>query len=201
MGKKSSCHPKEGVVYECYRGFTDERGDRARRGQKFVFGHSYLDGDVSLRRSSGYGSNIIIHEDKFAAHFCPAAEKKTVVDITTVGPAPTQSQVDVQAVLVSGTWDDVKKSWDDIPTFVQELILKAQPDLFKSTEPKAFEFKEEGNKFGVGRGDKNVPFIVGRGLVSNEDRMKCLVVDNGWKVELFESPGGLQCIRFVEEKS
>jgi hypothetical protein len=29
--------PKQGVVYECYKGFTDVGGDRCRTGQKFVW--------------------------------------------------------------------------------------------------------------------------------------------------------------------
>ena len=71
--------PKQGVVYECYKGFVDHYGDRCRTGQKFTY-----DGDngmaeeneyYTLDKASGRGIQIAVPLDKFAAHFIPAAEQ------------------------------------------------------------------------------------------------------------------------------
>lgn len=67
--------PKQGIVYECYKGFTDFNGDRCRVGQKFIYDsdfgpHSYL-----MEKASGRGIGVFISKDKFAAHFIPAAEQ------------------------------------------------------------------------------------------------------------------------------
>jgi len=71
--------PKQGVVYECYKGFVDHYGDRCRTGQKFTY-----DGDnemaeenkyYTLDKASGRGIQIAVPLDKFAAHFIPLAEQ------------------------------------------------------------------------------------------------------------------------------
>ena len=71
--------PKQGIVYECYKGFVDHYGDRCRTGQKFTY-----DGDnemaeeneyYTLDKASGRGIQIAVPLDKFAAHFIPAAEQ------------------------------------------------------------------------------------------------------------------------------
>jgi hypothetical protein len=71
--------PKQGVVYECYKGFVDHYGDRCRTGQKFTY-----DGDNGMAeeneyytfdKASGRGIQIAVPLDKFAAHFIPAAEQ------------------------------------------------------------------------------------------------------------------------------
>jgi hypothetical protein len=71
--------PKQGVVYECYKGFVDHYGDRCRTGQKFTY-----DGDnemaeenkyYTLDKASGRGIQIAVPLDKFVAHFIPAAEQ------------------------------------------------------------------------------------------------------------------------------
>lgn len=71
--------PKQGVVYECYKGFTDRFGDRVRVGQKFTY-----DGDDMMaeennyyvfQKASGRGIDIAVPLNKFTAHFCPAAEQ------------------------------------------------------------------------------------------------------------------------------
>lgn len=67
--------PKEGVVYECYKGFTDRYGDYCRVGQKFTWNHENDDytvtGDYVMEKASGRGVNIAISTDKFASHFIP----------------------------------------------------------------------------------------------------------------------------------
>jgi hypothetical protein len=67
--------PKQGIVYECYKGFTDFNGDRCRVGQKFVYYSDYGRDFYLMDKASGRGIDIVIPKDKFAAHFCPAAEQ------------------------------------------------------------------------------------------------------------------------------
>ena len=71
--------PKQGIVYECYKGFVDQYGDRCRTGQKFTY-----DGDdresatneyYTLEKASGRGVRIAIPLDKFTAHFIPVTEQ------------------------------------------------------------------------------------------------------------------------------
>ena len=67
--------PQVGVVYECYKGFTDSHGDRCRVGQKFIFkgGEAYENyAYYYMDKASGRGAQIEIAKDKFASHFCPA---------------------------------------------------------------------------------------------------------------------------------
>lgn len=189
---KSDFYPKEGVVYECYNSFTDTWGDRARKGQKFVLENTDND-EVVMARASGRGVNIVISKDRFAAHFAPAA---TPEKEATAAPTAAKEPLDVEAHLVYGTWDDVKEHLSKMPPFIQDLLKRAKPELFETPKPKVFEFKENGNTFGIGH---SMPFFVGCGLVNEEDKLKCLAVDRGYKVELFKGPHGHQCIRFVEK--
>jgi hypothetical protein len=67
--------PKQGVVYECYKGYVDAGNDRVRVGQKFVW-----DGDDSisqyiLDKASGRGASVLVPKDKFAAHFIPTEQQ------------------------------------------------------------------------------------------------------------------------------
>jgi hypothetical protein len=189
---KTNYLPKKGVVYECYMGFTDDYGDRARKGQKFVF--EYFDDDeICMSKASGRGMSMMIAKDKFAAHFCPAATPEK----EDVAPETAESPFTVKAELLEGSWEDVKESLDELPEFIQELLKRAKPELFEAPKPKVFEFKRNGNGFGTVGG--NTPFYVGKGLVKDEDAMKCLIVERKWKAELFEGPNGHQCIRFVEK--
>jgi hypothetical protein len=67
--------PQAGVVYECYKGFTDSHGDRCRVGQKYIFkgGEAYENDDYYyMDKASRRGAQIEIAKDKFASHFCPA---------------------------------------------------------------------------------------------------------------------------------
>lgn len=67
--------PKEGVIYECYKGFTDRYGDYCRVGQKFKWDNENDDytitGDYVFEKASGRGVNIAVPTDKFQAHFIP----------------------------------------------------------------------------------------------------------------------------------
>ena len=67
--------PQKGIVYECYKGFTDFNGDRCRVGQKFVYWDDYGPNGYLMDKVSGRGIDIVISKDKFAAHFCPSAEQ------------------------------------------------------------------------------------------------------------------------------
>ena len=191
---KSDFYPKEGVVYECYKGFTDDYGDRARRGQKFVFFDNDNE-DVILERASGRGVNIKISKDKFAAHFAPAATSEKEA---TAAPTAAKEPLDVEAYLITGTWEDVKEHMSELPKYIQDLLKRAKPELFEAPKPKVFEFKQNGNTFGTSAFYNS--FYVGNGLVSEKDKMKSLIVSRGWKAELFEGLHGHQCIRFVEDK-
>jgi len=59
------------VVYECYKGFTDHMGDRARKGQRFKL-RDYYDGDLIFEKVSGRGVDIIFKEETAHHYLCPA---------------------------------------------------------------------------------------------------------------------------------
>ena len=187
----SMIKPEHGVVYECYRGYTDQYGDRARRGQKFVFDGDDEHGCFVLAKASGRGVSIAIEHAKFAAHFCPAATPEK----EDVAPQAAETPFSVEAHLIGGTWDDVKEHLDDMPEFIKALLKRAKPELFEAPKTDAFEFDARENRFGTGYG---TPFYVGKGLVKKEDALRCLVVERGYKAELFDGPEGRQCIRFVK---
>lgn len=65
--------PKQGVVYECYKGFTDPGGDRARKGQKFIWdGSKNHNGNFyELKKASGRGVEIYVPVGEFASYFYP----------------------------------------------------------------------------------------------------------------------------------
>jgi len=68
--------PKQGVVYECYKGFTDVGGDRCRTGQKFVWNGETKPSDIYiLKKASGRGMEMYVRGDKFAAHFIPTEQQ------------------------------------------------------------------------------------------------------------------------------
>jgi hypothetical protein len=62
---------EHGVVYECYKGFTDHMGDRARKGQRFKL-RDYYDGDLIFEKVSGRGVDIIFKEETAHHYLCPA---------------------------------------------------------------------------------------------------------------------------------
>ena len=68
--------PKQGVVYECYKGFTDTAGDRCRVGQKFIWnGEIKATNIYTLEKVSGRGLDIFVRESEFTSHFYPASEQ------------------------------------------------------------------------------------------------------------------------------
>jgi hypothetical protein len=67
--------PKEGIVYECYKGFTDSGNDRVRVGQKFVWDGDDFGSQYAFDKASGRGMCVLVPKDKFAAHFIPSAEQ------------------------------------------------------------------------------------------------------------------------------
>jgi hypothetical protein len=68
--------PKQGVVYECYKGFTDTAGDRCRVGQKFTWnGELKPSGIYTFEKVSGRGTEIYVHQSIFPSHFIPSAEQ------------------------------------------------------------------------------------------------------------------------------
>ena len=75
----SQIKAKHGVVYECYKGFTDEFGDRARVGQKFILEDDQpqelidFNGYYVMSKASGRGTQIAAPIDNFASYFIPAA--------------------------------------------------------------------------------------------------------------------------------
>ena len=68
--------PKQGVVYECYKGFTDVGGDRCRTGQKFVWNGDTKASDIYvLEKASGRGMEMYVRGEQFASYFIPSAEQ------------------------------------------------------------------------------------------------------------------------------
>ena len=70
MNKKFFIKAQRGVTYECYRGFSDKYGARARRGQRYVMLGDYRD-YYSVLPVSGNGFSKMIRKEKFASHFIP----------------------------------------------------------------------------------------------------------------------------------
>ena len=67
--------PQQGIVYECYKGYTDSGNDRVRAGQKFVWDGDDDGSQYVLDKASGRGICVLVPKDKFASYFCPAAEQ------------------------------------------------------------------------------------------------------------------------------
>lgn len=71
-----SIKPKQGVVYECYKGFTDTAGDRCRVGQKFIWNGELKSSSIyTFEKVSGRGNEIYVREENFTSHFIPASEQ------------------------------------------------------------------------------------------------------------------------------
>ena len=67
--------PKQGVVYECYKGFVDSGLDRVRVGQKFVWDGDDYGSTYVFDKASGRGMSVLVPKDKFASYFIPSAEQ------------------------------------------------------------------------------------------------------------------------------
>ena len=70
MSKKFVIKAQLGVTYECYMGFSDGSGARARRGQRYAVVGEYTD-YYSVLPVSGFGYSKMIRKEKFASHFVP----------------------------------------------------------------------------------------------------------------------------------
>jgi len=62
--------PQRGITYECYIGFTDFMGSRARRGQR-VFLLGEFREYYYMMSTSMKGHGKAVSKEKFASHFCP----------------------------------------------------------------------------------------------------------------------------------
>ena len=184
---KIKSHPREGVVYECYRGFVDRSGDRARKRQLFVVSDEqgrHDKNEILMDKASGRGICIIVNKDEFQDYFCPA-------DSTSEEQAFTVKQGTVYS---RSEWDEVEDCFEILPSAVQNLLKITMPEKFD--KPKVFEFVE--NDIITTLSNKHTPFVIGHGLVEKKDDMKCLVINNFYTTEIFEGPHGHQCIRFVK---
>jgi hypothetical protein len=63
--------PQRGVTYECYIGFTDHTGVRARRGRRYVFVSDSFSDFWFMFPASNKGYAAAVPKDKFASHFIP----------------------------------------------------------------------------------------------------------------------------------
>lgn len=62
--------PQRGITYECYKGFSDWTGAKARRGQRYALQGEYSS-FYSVIPVSGKGHSKAIDKEKFASHFVP----------------------------------------------------------------------------------------------------------------------------------
>lgn len=63
--------PQRGITYECYRGFTDKSGARARRGRRYVFLSDSFTDNFFMFTVSDKGYSIMVPKEKFTSHFIP----------------------------------------------------------------------------------------------------------------------------------
>ena len=72
MSKKVKIiRPQRGITYECYRGFTDRMGARARRGRRYCFLSNSFTEYFFMFTISDRGLAVAVDKKKFAAHFIP----------------------------------------------------------------------------------------------------------------------------------
>jgi hypothetical protein len=110
--------PQQGIVYECYKGFTDFNGDRCRVGQKFVYYNDYGSNGYLMDKASGRGIDIVIPKDKFAAHFCPSAEQ------TKIKSKSKFKVGDKVRIVKSSDWYGVENTWNPIDTNGEIIEIK-----------------------------------------------------------------------------
>lgn len=111
--------PQQGVVYECYKGFTDTAGDRCRVGQKFTWDGNTKFGDIyTFEKVSGRGLEIYVRDDHFTSHFIPAAEQ-------TETKAKSEFKVgDTVRIVKSSDWYGVENTWNPIDTNGEIIEIK-----------------------------------------------------------------------------
>jgi len=68
---KNKIKPQRGVTYECYIGFTDHTGVRARRGRRYVFVSDNFRDFWFMFPANDKGYAVAAPKDKFASHFIP----------------------------------------------------------------------------------------------------------------------------------
>jgi len=139
--------PQQGVTYECYKGFTDQYGDRCRPGQKFTWYKNDIDypysGYYVMEKASGRGTNIAVPVDKFQSFFIPVDTEGYILDINE--PQQSINQFDLKAMLISA--------------------LKAFEEQIREQNPEYFVTHKVGNRYK--HTDGNRYLLVG-GRVSNQ---------------------------------
>jgi hypothetical protein len=88
---------------------------------------------------------------------------------------------------------DILAIYGVVSNELKAQIEQSYPHLF---EPEQFDFTEWEYEFNF---SSNLPFVVGKGLVSKEDRFKSLIVKTEYKVEMETTYSGLQVIRFIKK--
>lgn len=139
--------PQQGVTYECYKGFTDQYGDRCRSGQKFTWYKEDIDypysGYYIMERASGRGVNIAVPVNKFQSYFIPVDTEGYILDINE--PQQSINQFDLKDMLISA--------------------LKAFEEQMQEQHPEYFITHKVGNRYK--HTDGNRYLLVG-GRVSNQ---------------------------------
>lgn len=225
--KDNKIMPEKGIVYECYKSFTDISNDRCRKGQKFELGKSGSD-FIFMNKASGRGVSIMVKKDKFAAHFCPAATKPTTPPPTMKAskPAPFKKGDKVKVLSVhdrfghsfpkntigevinthyndGSIWEICVKAKDEIPAselqfFVEEVCEHKASKPAPTKSPFADAlYLPEGSKLKTAGSE--LPFIVGKGLAPEGLEGKCLAVYFPYEAHITEGPTGHQIIYFTRK--
>ena len=110
--------PKQGVVYECYKGYTDAGRDKVRTGQKFVWDGDDYGSQYVFDKASGRGMSVLVPKDKFTSHFCPAADQSETKSKFKVGDKVMMSE--------DSSWH----SWTDFnnPANVEGVITEIKDE-------------------------------------------------------------------------
>jgi hypothetical protein len=165
--------PTEGVIYECYKGFTDRYGDYCRPGQKFKWDHrndeSHITGDYVMEKASGRGVNIAVNTNQFAAHFCPANvevdeqpgfEYNDIASDLIEAIKELEDQMSNQLKLEN--MNIVITSMDEVLELAKVPFLK---DQIEARFPELFAKHKVGNRYKHEDGNR---YILIKGRVSNQ---------------------------------
>ena len=139
--------PQQGVTYECYKGFTDQYGDRCRSGQKFTWYKEDIDypysGYYVMEKASGRGVNIAVPVDSFHSYFIPVNVNGYAAEANE--PQESINQFDLKAMLINA--------------------LKAFEEQMKEQHPEYFTTHKVGNRYKHTDGNR---YILIGGRVSNQ---------------------------------
>jgi hypothetical protein len=139
---------EHGVVYECYKSFTDHTGDRARKGQRFKL-RDYNDGDIVFGKASGRGMDIIFKEETAHQYLCPASETTPEFKVGDRVKIATTSEYynttkgnpkDVEGTIyeINDKWDlSIRVQWDNDyhnSYNSEDLELAKQPSYIHTEE-------------------------------------------------------------------